>query len=52
MADLDHQTVNHSVGEYVNDMARTNGIESFRSMLKRSSRACSTRSVQSTWTAM
>ena len=35
MTDMDHQTVNHSVGEYVNDMAHTNGIESFWSMLKR-----------------
>ena len=35
MTDLDHHTVNHSVGEYVNDMAHTNGIESFWSMLKR-----------------
>jgi len=31
----DHETVNHSVGEYVRDMAHTNGIESFWSMLKR-----------------
>ena len=30
-----HQTVNHSVGEYVNEQAHTNGIESFWSMLKR-----------------
>ena len=30
-----HQTVKHSVGEYVNGQARTNGIESFWSMLKR-----------------
>ena len=30
-----HETVNHTVGEYVNDMAHTNGIESFWSMLKR-----------------
>ncbi len=35
MTDLDHHTVNHSVSEYVNDMAHTNGIESFWSMLKR-----------------
>ena len=35
MTDMDHQTVNHSVGEYVADMAHTNGIESFWSMLKR-----------------
>ena len=32
---FDHHTVKHSVGEYVNDMAHTNGIESFWSMLKR-----------------
>ena len=30
-----HATVNHSVAEYVNGMAHTNGIESFWSMLKR-----------------
>ncbi len=30
-----HRVVNHSVGEYVNEMASTNGIESFWSMLKR-----------------
>ena len=35
MTDMDHQTLNHSVGEYVNDMDHTNGIESFWSMLKR-----------------
>ena len=32
---FDHETVNHSVGEYVRDMASTNGIESFWAMLKR-----------------
>ncbi len=32
---LQHQSVKHSVGEYVNGMAHTNGIESFWSMLKR-----------------
>ena len=31
-----HESVKHSVGEYVNDMAHTNGIESFWSMFKRS----------------
>ncbi len=31
----DHQTVRHSVGEYVNGQAHTNGIESFWAMLKR-----------------
>ena len=30
-----HQTVKYSVGEYVDGMAHTNGIESFWSMLKR-----------------
>lgn len=30
-----HETVKHSVGEFVRDMAHTNGIESFWSMLKR-----------------
>ena len=31
----DHETVKHSVSEYVKDMAHTNGIESFWAMLKR-----------------
>ena len=31
----DHETVNHSTGEYVRGRAHTNGIESFWSMLKR-----------------
>jgi len=30
-----HQTVNHSIGEYVRDKAHTNGIESFWAVLKR-----------------
>ena len=30
-----HETVRHSVGEYVDGMAHTNGIESFWAMLKR-----------------
>ena len=30
-----HETVRHSVSEYVNGLAHTNGIESFWSMLKR-----------------
>ena len=30
-----HQAVKHSVGEYVKEMAHTNGIESFWAMLKR-----------------
>ena len=32
---FDHKTVRHSAGEYVRDMAHTNGIESFWSLLKR-----------------
>ncbi len=32
---FDHETVNHSAGEYVRDDAGTQGIESFWSMLKR-----------------
>ena len=31
----DHESVNHSVGEYVREQAHTNGIESFWAMLKR-----------------
>ena len=32
---FEHESVCHSVGEYVKEMAHTNGIESFWSMLKR-----------------
>ena len=32
---FDHESVRHNVSEYVRDMAHTNGIESFWSMLKR-----------------
>ena len=32
---FDHESVKHSVGEYVRDMAHTNGIESFWATLKR-----------------
>ena len=32
---FDHASVRHSVGEYVRDMAHTNGMESFWAMLKR-----------------
>ena len=32
---FDHASVRHSVGEFVDGMAHTNGIESFWSMLKR-----------------
>ncbi len=35
MAGFTHESVNHSVGEYVRKMAHTNGIESFWSMFKR-----------------
>ena len=31
-----HETVKHSVGEYVRGKAHTNGVESFWSLLKRS----------------
>lgn len=34
-AGFNHIRINHSVGEYVRDMAHTNGIESFWSLLKR-----------------
>ena len=32
---FEHRTVNHSVGEYVDEMIHTNRVESFWSMLKR-----------------
>ena len=35
MVDIKHESVKHSVNEYVRDMAHTNGIESFWAMLKR-----------------
>ena len=35
MKAVEHKTVNHKAGEYVNDQAHTNGIESFWSLLKR-----------------
>lgn len=35
LKDFSHYTVRHSAGEYVNDMAHTNGIESFWALLKR-----------------
>ena len=35
MPGVEHQTVRHSVGEYVRGQAHTNGVESFWSMLKR-----------------
>ena len=33
--DRAHESVKHSVGEYVRDMAHTNGMEEFWSMLER-----------------
>ena len=33
--DRPHESVNHSVGEYVREQAHTNGMESFWSMMKR-----------------
>ena len=33
--DFDHESVDHTVSEYVRDVASTNGIESFWAMLKR-----------------
>ena len=33
--DYNHESVKHSVSEYVNGMAHTNGIESFWALLKR-----------------
>ena len=35
MADVEHEYIKHSIGEYVRDMAHTNGIESFWATLKR-----------------
>lgn len=35
MPDVKHQTVKHSVGEYVNEQATTNGVESFWALMKR-----------------
>ena len=35
MEGYEHESVNHSVAQYVNDMAHTNGIESFWAGLKR-----------------
>lgn len=35
LTDYNHESVNHSVGQYVNGKASTNGIESFWAMLKR-----------------
>ena len=35
MKDTEHDTVKHSVGEYVDEQIHINGMESFWSMLKR-----------------
>ena len=35
MPEYEHETVEHSAGEYVREMAHTNGIESFWALLKR-----------------
>lgn len=35
LVDFEHESVSHSAGEYVREMAHTNGIESFWSVLKR-----------------
>ena len=35
MPEFEHEAVNHSVSEYVRDMAHTNGMESFWATLKR-----------------
>ena len=35
MPEFEHETIRHSVGEYVDGQAHTNGIESFWAMLKR-----------------
>ena len=47
MTGFNHEQVNHNVAEYVRDMAHTNGVESFWSMLKRAHKATSTRSARS-----
>ena len=45
---FDHDSVKHSVSEYVKGQAHTNGMESFWATLKRTIRARSTRSARST----
>ena len=35
ITDVEHSTVNHSAGEYVNGIVHVNGVESFWAMLKR-----------------
>ena len=50
--DRDHEAVCHSVGEYVDGMAHTNGIESFWSMLKRAHKGTFHKlSLRNIWTA-
>ena len=50
---FEHESVKHSVAEYVRGMAHTNGMESFWSMLKRGHIwVPSTSSPRSIWTAM
>ena len=44
---FEHESVKHSVAEYVRGMARTNGMESFWSMLKRAHMGTSTSSLRS-----
>ncbi len=46
-----HQTVKHSVGEYVDGMAHTNGIESFWAMLKRGYHGVYHKMSPDTWTS-
>ena len=49
----DHESVNHSVGEYVKGMAHTNGIESFWAALKRGYYGTyHRRYLRSTWSVM
>ena len=44
---FEHETVKHSISEYVNGMAHTNGIESFWALLKRATTAPTTTSRRS-----
>ena len=45
---FEQESVRHSTGKYVNEMAHTNGIESFWATLKRATRASITRTAPST----
>ena len=49
---FEHESVRHSVGEYVSGMAHTNGIESFWSMLKRAHKGTYHKISRSTYSAM